>query len=163
MKRSSWRKVSSNQGPPQSTAAPSTVAPTTAAPTTLGPDASALTTLASYLDEDRVFVQSQLLFSWVPQLSAKRVGTTDNGIVYGLPEILSLHDLLRTRYGAKLIQSSEYAFRDADLWISVAPAAFATADGALGWCVAQGIGPDDCFAKKLTTDRTETGTVKYQS
>lgn len=136
-----------------------TTAPTTAAPTTvaLAPGEQLAATLAT----DREQVEA-MVGRWVPQLSAKKVGTVDDGITYDLADIVTFHHRLQTEYGALLLYSGDYVYQTDDLWVSVAPESFATAQGALAWCVSEDIGRDDCFAKLITHDESITDSVQMQ-
>jgi serine/threonine-protein kinase len=122
--------------------------PTYAAPT----DApSARAALQAEVDRDRSAVEA-LVGSWVPQLSSKKPGLVADGITYDYPAVLANFQSLKTRYpDALLLWSGDYStFKYGDFWVTVEGAAFAAGAAANSWCDAQGIGPDDCFAKRLS-------------
>lgn len=133
--------------------------PATAAPTTvpLPPDQQ----LAARRDADHPAVEA-IVGRWVPQLSAKKAGTVDNGITYGLADVVAYHEGLRREYGALLLFSGDYVYQTTNLWVSIAPQSFATAQGAIDWCVSKSIGRDDCFAKLITHDASIIKTTQMQ-
>ncbi len=138
-----------------------TIAPTTAAATTTTVALPPGEQLAATLATDREAVEA-MVGRWVPQLSAKKVGTVDDGITYDLADILAFHEGLHDEYGALLLYSGDYVYQTDNLWVSVAPESFATAQGALAWCVSEDIGRDDCFAKLITHDDSITDSVQMQ-
>ena len=106
----------------------------------------------------------QLVGRWVPQLSAKQVGMVVGGVTYDYDQIDQHVASLKNRFpGALLTWSGEYAtFRYPDFYVVVAPVAFDDPQSVIGWCVAQGLGRDDCLAKRLAhSGRPEDNTV-YQ-
>ncbi|MFP5019235.1 hypothetical protein [Pseudonocardia phyllosphaerae] len=141
------------------------VAPAAAPPSTpvVAPAASAEVELASQvvLDGPRV---AQAAGYWVPQLSSKKTGTTDNGIVYDSGAILAQYRGLAAQYpDAALLRSEDWpVFRNGGYWVVVVAQPFSTADGANSWCAAQGFGPDDCFAKKLSYTSGPEGTTAHR-
>jgi serine/threonine-protein kinase len=110
---------------------------------------------------DAAVVES-LVGQWVPQVSAKRPGIEDDGIVYQLADIVALHQQLATLHGAVLLFSGDYNYLSGDLWVSIVPRGSPTPEGALQFCIDQGIGRDDCFAKFITHDLSITDTVELQ-
>ncbi|GAA4809442.1 hypothetical protein GCM10023200_54050 [Actinomycetospora chlora] len=106
--------------------------------------------LSEGVDADRWQVEA-LVGSWVPQLSSKRVGTVADGITYDSTAILAHRNQLADRYGpVLLLDSSDWpVFRESGYTVVVAAHPFATAAQANAWCSAQGLGADDCFAKRL--------------
>lgn len=92
-----------------------------------------------------------LVGSWVPQLSSKKVGMVVEGRRIDARAVYNDHtDLRRTHPDAVLIWSGDWSsFRGDDFWITVVNRPFATAEAANGWCEQAGIGPDDCYAKRL--------------
>ena len=151
------------------TTAPTSQASTSVAETTSTTSSTTTTTtpptpeqqLAATRDGDHAAVE-EMVGRWAPQLSGKKVGTVDNGITYDLAALLDFHQGLVTEYGALLLYSGDYNYQTADLWVSIAPESFPTSQGAIDWCVAHGIGRDDCFAKLITHDMSLTNTVKMQ-
>lgn len=142
-----------------STTLPAVVASTEVAPTV--PWNIPATRLAAIRDADRPLVEA-LVGQWVPQLSAKREGLVADGITYTLADIVALHDALGADYGALLVWSGEYVFDNSDLWVSVAPEGFATAQEALDWCVAKARDRDNCLARLVTHDPSASPTVQLQ-
>ena len=138
------------------TVAPSNLAPTSAA--VLTPAAQ----LAATVDADRPLVES-LVGQWEPQLSAKRDGLVADGITYTPADIVALQAKFVAQFGAVLLWSGDYVFEEGDLWISIAPKPFSTADEALAWCVAAGLDRDNCLATLITHDASIVDTAKLQT
>ena len=86
---------------------------------------------------------------WVPQLSSKRPGTVDDGIVWDHDDIWQEHLRLRQQYGAILLWSADWDFGADDLWVTVATTGFPTADGARQWCLNHGRDTWHCFPAQL--------------
>ena len=86
---------------------------------------------------------------WVPQLSSKRPGTVDDGIVWDHDDIWQEHLRLRQQYGAILLWSADWDFGADDLWVTVATTGFPTADGARQWCLDRGRDTWHCFPAQL--------------
>lgn len=153
------------------TSAPITTTPALSTTPSTVPASTVLTTttvvlsageqLAAWQAADRTTVET-FVGRWVPQLSGKRPGTIDDGITYDEVAIVALHQTLRAEHGALLLYSGEYTYQSDDLWVSIAPTSFATANGALQWCVSESIGRDDCFAKLITHDPSISDTVQMQ-
>jgi serine/threonine-protein kinase len=129
--------------------------PTTEAPAEFDSDAESR--LDDQIAEDAPQVE-QLLDVWVPQLSAKRPGLDvkgDDRGAYTAAAVLSDHLAYRQRYadqgiGVLLLRSSDYNFKSPGFYVTVVDETFATPEAANAWCDGQGIGPDDCFAKRLS-------------
>ena len=119
--------------------------------------------LQAFLDEDRSAV-AQITDRWVPQLSSKHGAprwTTDpeDGVTYGIPEILSEHMRLRNQYGAKLLWSGDWTVYDhPDYWVTIAPVTFGNARGALGWCDSHNLDADHCSAQVISATQGRSGT-----
>ncbi|GAA4915670.1 hypothetical protein EV188_1115 [Actinomycetospora succinea] len=90
--------------------------------------------------------------TWVPQLSAKKVGMTVDGRTYDYAAVLADHQQLRQTYpDAVLVWSGDWSsFRGQDFWVTVVNRSFPTGDAANAWCAQAGIGSDDCYAKRLS-------------
>ncbi|MCV7279916.1 hypothetical protein H7J88_09670 [Mycolicibacterium flavescens] len=86
---------------------------------------------------------------WVPQLSSKRPGTVDDGIVWDNDDIWQEHLRLRQQYGAILLWSGDWNFDDDDLWVTVATEGFPSAEGARQWCRNHGRDTWHCFPAQL--------------
>ena len=111
---------------------------------------------------DRPFVSVRLADRWVPQLSAKRLGVVDQGIVWDNATTLREHLQLRERYHARLLWSGEWStFSASNFWVTVAGSTFPTSAGALAWCTSQGFDRDHCFAKIVSTTHPVEGSTAY--
>lgn len=108
---------------------------------------------------------STLADQWVPQLSSKQAGMVVQGVTYDDAAILADHEALRARYPqARLVLSDDWSdFRGSGYWVTVVAEPFATADAANAWCGQQGIGPNDCFAKKLSHTAGPQSSTKLRS
>ncbi|MHA6783538.1 SHOCT domain-containing protein [Pseudonocardia saturnea] len=143
-----------------------TTAPSDAAPQNTSPQAaapSAQEQLDGFVAADRAEVEG-LLGTWVPQLAAKRVGQAPDGTITTEASIVDNHRAhLRTRPDLLLLRSDDYgSFRLPGYFVTIAPQPFGTGEEALGWCVGQGFGPDDCFAKRIVVSGTPEGNTLYQ-
>lgn len=129
------------------------------------PDGTAATALQELADYDRGFVTSSLENLWIPQISSKKVGTRDNGIVYANADILRDHLDLRERYqDVKLVSSNDWTtFSEADYWISAVGQPFHTGDLANRWCDTQGIDANNCFAKVISSRFGPDGTTQMRN
>ncbi len=149
---------------PTSAATTTSTATTTTATTTTATTTTATTTLpltaeqqlALVIDEDAPLVAG-IAETWLPQLSAKRLGLEIDGVVFGYEEILADHMAHRAAYDAVLIDGGTYNFNlDGDQmtgwYMTLVPQPFGTFEGALDWCRLEDIGRDDCFAKFLSAD-----------
>ena len=113
---------------------------------------------------DRPFVSVRLADRWVPQLSSKRPGVVDQGIVWDNATTLREHLQLRERYHARLLWSGEWStFSASNFWVTVAGITFPTSAGALAWCTSQGFDRDHCFAKIVSTTHPVEGSTAYNS
>ena len=111
---------------------------------------------------DRPFVSVRLADRWVPQLSSKRPGVVDQGIVWDNATTLREHLQLRERYHARLLWSGEWStFSASNFWVTVAGSTFPTSAGALAWCTSQGFDRDHCFAKIVSTTHPVEGSTAY--
>ncbi|MFI9010058.1 zinc ribbon domain-containing protein [Actinosynnema sp. NPDC053489] len=145
--------------PPPAVPAPTTVrVPTTVA--AVSPDEVALSQLNAEVAADRAAVES-LVDRWVPQLSSKRLGLVVHGVRFTHEDIWRDFQLTRARYpDALLLSSADYAsFDSGDFWVTVVPRTYAAGAEANAWCDRELIGPDDCFAKRLTHTGTSAGTT----
>lgn len=139
-----------------------TPGPTTAQPTTraLSPDEVARGRLDAQVATDRAAVEA-LVDRWVPQLSSKRVGLVVHGVRFTHEDIWRDFQLTEARYPSALLLSSAdfVSFDSGDFWVTVVPFTHATGAEANAWCDRERIGPDDCFAKRLTHTGTSDGTT----
>lgn len=101
--------------------------------------------------EDHAQVEA-LTGYWVPQLSSKRLGLVVRGTTYDYQAIWADFTSLRRKYpGALLLWSGDYSsFRVKDFWVTIVPDSFGAGESANSWCDVQGIGKDDCYAKRIT-------------
>jgi serine/threonine-protein kinase len=114
-------------------------------------------------NDDRSYVRTQLADRWVPQLSSKRPGVVDNGVVWDNAMTLQEHLTLRQRYpNARLLWSGDWStFSGPDFWVTVAGITFADSAGPLAWCRSQGFDRDHCAAKLISTTHPEPGSTAY--
>ncbi len=115
---------------------------------------SALEALQRIAAEDKDAV-AQL--DWTAQLSSKRPGTRDDGIVYdSYDAILALHLEYRSRYPESLLAWSNdwpgsFGPSSQDYWVTLGGQSESTTVPILDWCRAEGWGDGDCWAKRLLT------------
>ncbi len=121
---------------------------------------AALAQLHQIAADDRHLVRSQAEDLWVPQLSSKRPGVVDEGLVWNNALTLQEHLRLRRQYDAKLLWSGDWSvFNGSDWWVTIAPITFATSDGALQWCRSEGFDRNHCFAKLVSTTHGTSGST----
>jgi len=111
---------------------------------------------------DFPMVTAQLEGYWVPQISSKYVGMDAAGIIWGPEEIWQQFLEFRDRYpNAVLTDSNQWTcYRPGQrYWVISVPQANADAAGALGWCTAQGMGRDECYAKRIGNTGFEGATA----
>lgn len=97
---------------------------------------------------------------WVAQLSSKWVGLRADGTTWTADSILAEHQQLRSRYGALLLDSTDWGFKRSGVWVTVTNSWFPTADLANAWCDDQGFAKDHCFAKRIHRGAQERGDTK---
>jgi serine/threonine protein kinase len=119
--------------------------------------------LRQIANDDRPLVSAQIADRWVPQLSSKRPGVVDNGVVWDNVMTLQEHLQLRQRYpDARLLWSGDWStFSAPDFWVTVAGITFADSAGALAWCRNQGFDRDHCAAKIISTTHPVAGSTAY--
>ena len=123
-------------------------------------EASSLAQLRAIADGDRSFVARQLADLWVPQISSKRPGIVDDGLVWDNAQ--TLKELLdnRERYGAKLLRSGDWStFSAPDFWVTVVPVTFDDSEGALDWCTSHGFDSWHCIAKFVSSTHPVAGST----
>ncbi len=124
------------------------------------PELAALAQLRQIADADRPFVQARLADAWVPQVSSKRPGVVDDGVVWDNARTLQEFLGFRQRYNAKLLWSGDWSTFDApNFWVTVVPQTFNTSEGALQWCSAQGFDSWHCLAKLVSTTHPVAGST----
>lgn len=112
--------------------------------------------------EDHTIVSTQGSDRWVPQLSSKRPGVVDEGVVWDNELTLEEHLRLRRQYGAKLLWSGDWSTFDApNFWVTIAPISFPDASGALAWCSGHGFDRDHCYAKLISTTHAVRGSTAF--
>ncbi len=95
-----------------------------------------------------------LVGRWAPQVSSTTLGTVDG--------VLADIRFWQERYPASIVvRSADFSsFQRPGFWVTLVPPGYATAAEALAWCEAEGLVPDDCFAKRLShTDPPDGNTV----
>lgn len=140
------------------TAIPAPTQTVTAIPVPIDPEQQ----LRQIANGDRPIVSVRLADRWVPQLSTKRPGVVDQGIVWDNATTLREHLQLRERYHARLLWSGEWStFSASNFWVTLAGFTFPTPAGALAWCTSQGFDRDHCFAKIVSTTHLVEGSTAY--
>lgn len=146
---------------PTKTVTKTQAAPPVPAPSAqVDPESAALAQLRQYADNDRPFVKAQLADLWVPQISSKRPGVIDDGVVWN--NVLTLQEFLgnRQRYNAKLLWSGDWStFDGRNFWVTVVPETFSSSADALRWCRAQGFDSWHCLAKLVSTTHPVAGST----
>lgn len=140
--------------PPQTT----TEAPTTdpnAPPTT---ETQAAADLNAEVMQDQPAAE-QLIGSWVPQLSSKKLGLVANGITYDDVAIWQDFQTLKSQYSnVLLIWSGNYStYTSNDFWVTIVDSPYPSGAAANGWCDSEGVDANDCYAKLLSHTAGPTG------
>ncbi len=119
--------------------------------------------LRQIANSDRSAVSAQLADRWVPQLSSKRPGVVDNGVVWDNAMTLQEHQQLRQKYpNVRLLWSGDWStFSAPNFWVTVAGITFPNSAGALAWCRSQGFDRDHCIAKIISTTHPVDGSTAY--
>lgn len=134
---------------------------TTTTTTTMSAPADPEAQLRQYVNDDRKWVTANL-DRWVPQVSSKRPGVVDDGIVWDNATTLQEHIQLRQQYGARLLWSGDWStFSASNFWVTVAGVSFPTAEGALAWCRDNNRDSWHCFAKLISTTHPVEGSTAY--
>lgn len=143
--------------------APTTPSAPSYTPTaTRTPDAPSSAQLRQISLEDHILVSTQGSDRWVPQLSSKRPGVVDQGVVWDNEMTLDEHLRLRQEYGAKLLWSGDWSTFDApNFWVTIAPITYPTASGALAWCREQGFDRNHCYAKLISKTHGVPGSTAF--
>lgn len=129
-------------------------------------EADALYGLQAKVDGDRAAAE-ELVGSWVPQISSKRIGLDvpdDDRGPYTAAMVLSDHLAYEDRYepegsGVLAIQAEDFNFKVPGYVVTIVALPFSTGAEANSWCDDHGIGVDDCFAKHLAHDGDWKGSV----
>jgi hypothetical protein len=117
--------------------------------------------LRATADADAAIVET-LVGQWVPQVSQRRVGSRSGAVVLRAEDIVALHTQLQQQVGAVLLNSSDYVFRTKNLWVSIVPEGFATAEAALDRCATLPATDQPCIARLITHDSSVGDTSKQR-
>lgn len=148
--------------PTYQTTTPSTTRSVAQPTTTVAPVQDPEQQLRQYVNIDRSVVAREIADKWVPQLSSKRPGIRDNGVVWDNAMALQEHLQLRKLYNAKLLWSGDWStFSEPNFWVTIAAITFADAKGALMWCSSKGFDRDHCIAKIVSTTHPVGGSTAY--
>jgi serine/threonine kinase PknH len=136
---------------------PSAPASSTAEPVPADPEAAAQQRLRQIANSDRPFVNAELADHWVPQLSSKRPGVVDAGVVWDNAMTLQEHLDLREQYpGVRLLWSGDWStFSGPDYWVTFVGITYPDPSGVLAWYRSQGLNNDHCIAKLISTRSRE--------
>ncbi len=154
-----------SSGPTTSSTQPSTTTrPSTTTSTTPNTEQAALAQLQATAAHDRSSVPVD---QWVAQLSSKKPGTEDDGIVYDNSAIWSHFLRMRQSYAQRkidlaLLWSGDWStFDGRDYWVIITAGTFRTPDDALAWCRSEQYTWDDCVAKLVSTTHPVAGSTRY--
>ena len=125
------------------------------------PPISAVGTLRATADADMATVEA-LVGQWVPQVSQRRVGSRTAGLAMRASEIVELHSALQRSVGAVLVDSGDFVSRANNLWLSIVPEGFATANAALDRCGTLPTTDQPCVARFITHDESVTVITKQR-
>ncbi|MFV8320998.1 serine/threonine-protein kinase [Mycobacterium sp. 23] len=151
-----------NPAPTYQTTTPSTTRPAALPTTTASATADAEQQLRQYVNLDHSVVATEAADKWVPQLSSKRPGIRDNGVVWDNAMALQEHLQFRKLYNAKLLWSGDWStFSEPNFWVTIAGITFDNARGALMWCSSKGFDRDHCIAKIVSTTHPVAGSTAY--
>jgi serine/threonine-protein kinase len=148
------KTVTKTQAPPPA------AAPAPAPSARVDPELAALRQLRATADGDRPFVKARLADTWVPQISSKRPGVIDDGVVWDNFRTLQEFIGNRQRYDAQLLWSGDWSTFDApNYWVTVVPVTFTSSAGALEWCTDHGFDSWHCLAKLVSTTHPVAGST----
>ena len=158
--QASMSPFASPSAPPPTPLPPPKPAPSAPSAPPIDQETSSTMQLRQLVANDRPFIAAVLADFWVPQLSAKRPGVVDQGMVWDNTLALQEHLQLRQRYNAKLLWSGDWStFDGKNFWVTVVPITFSDSSGALLWCAAQGFDRDHCIAKIVSNTRPVAGST----
>jgi hypothetical protein len=148
---------------PETTTNETPSASSTAEPVPADPEAAAVQRMRQIANSDRPFVNAVLTDRWVAQLSSKRPGVVDAGVVWDNAMILQEHLDLRERYPeVRLLWSGDWStFSGPDYWVTVVGITYPDPSGALAWCRSQSLDNDHCIAKLVSTTHPVGGSTAY--
>lgn len=113
-------------------------------------------------DQDLVRARSTINGGWVPQISSKRPGLVLDGQTWTNQMVYDHYLQMRQTYpNVLLLRSQDWPVFDPGekWWVIVVGQTFGTAEEANAWCDAQGIGKEDCFAKRVVSTGDPEGTT----
>lgn len=147
----------------ETSTSPPAPASSTAAPAPADPEAAAVQRLEQIANSDRPVVMAELLNQWVPQLSSKRPGVVDQGVVWDNQMTLREHLDLREEYpNVQLLWSGDWStFSAPDYWVTVVGLTYPDPSGALAWCRSQNFDNDHCIAKLISATHPVAGSTAY--
>ena len=128
-------------------------------------ESDALDRLAEIAQADETFIESDVIDRWVPQISSKKPDVTlPNGTVWDAVSILEDHRAWRERFPrVRLLWSGDYStYKQVDFWVTIVAIPFDTAEGALGWCDANALPAEDCYAKLISHTHPHDGSTKLR-
>lgn len=120
--------------------------------------------LEQIADDDEGEVGSDIEGTWVAQISSKKPGMEIDGKTWSEEDILADHQELREQFPrARLLWSGDYgSFKDGSFWITIIANGYSDPEDALDWCRSNGLGADDCYAKKITRGGSHEDTTRLQ-
>ena len=128
-------------------------------------DSAAAAALTWQETKDYDTIVSRVNGMWVPQISSKRPGLVLNGETWDNRMVWEHYLRTRAVYpDALLLNSDSWSVFDAGghWWVIIVAEPYSTPEGANGWCDAQGISKDDCFAKQISVGGSSKGTTKLR-
>jgi hypothetical protein len=119
-------------------------------------EAASVAGLNVIADADHQPIDAQLKDKWLPQLSIKWKGQEWQGFTYADPDIINEHLRMRLAFdNVRLARAVEWTTLNdtdhPDAWVTLAGSTSPDANGANGWCDSKGLGPNDCFARLIST------------
>jgi serine/threonine kinase PknH len=158
--QASMSPIASPSAPQPAPLPPPKPAPSAPSAPAVDQETSSTLQLRQLAANDRPYITAALADYWIPQLSAKRPGVVDQGMVWDNTLALQEHLQLRQRYNAKLLWTGDWStFDGRNFWVTVVPITFSDSSGALLWCAAQGFDRDHCIAKIVSNTRPVAGST----
>jgi hypothetical protein len=132
------------------TTVPTTTTMTTTTTTMTTAESSAESELGQLVSSDHTAVE-QMVGSWVPELSAKKIGMVVNGVTFDYQAILADYQQEAAAHpGALLLRSDDYSnFKLTGFYVTLAPQSFSNPSDANSWCDSQNIDAGDCYAVRI--------------
>ena len=129
-------------------------------------EADALARLGEIGAADQTYVESGVIERWVPQISSKKPDVVlPNGSVWDAVSILEDHRSWRARFPrVRLLWSGDYTtFEASDFWVTVVAIPFDSPEAANGWCDAQGLPAEDCYAKLISHTHSHEDSTRLRA